>query len=154
MAVVIGREEITVGRVADGPHVYPVSAANVLGDDGGHSAEEVSGRGPAGGVADVGVRRICSIAILVDEVPELLWSKVEDLGGSTVACADGSLVQIVESGRIRLVEVGEAQIHQIVARAGSGTREDMIRAIVLDDRGIFERSQVTAIRFGPDERST
>ena len=35
------------------------------------------GRGPALGVGDVGVRAVSCVAVLVDEVPELLGSEVD-----------------------------------------------------------------------------
>lgn len=110
MAIVVGRKEVAIGRVANDPHVDPVATTDVLGDDAWHAAKEFFWRAPPGGISDVLVGGISSIAILEDEIPETLWCEVEDLGGSTIPCADRSLVKVVECGGICLPEVSEAEV--------------------------------------------
>jgi hypothetical protein len=151
VAVVVERKQITVSGVADGPHVYPISAANILNYDVGFAAKEVRRSCPPGRFVDVRVCRVSRITILVNKVPETVRLKIEDFGSSTVSCTDRSLVKVVKCGRARLVEIGGVQVDKIVAGGLCCACEDMIRAVDHDNREIFNSVNSPAIVLWIDE---
>ena len=153
MAVVVGGEEVAVLEVADDPHVHPVAVADILRDDGRGAVVEVLRRTPAGRVVDVGIGRIGSVAVLEDQVPQILRLEKEYLRGGAVAGADGGLVEVVELGRIRLAEVLEVEVDQAVARGLRRAGEDMVRAIDFDDRRIFDRGEGPAVVLRGNENA-
>jgi hypothetical protein len=111
VAVVIRREEVAIGRVADNPHIHPVAAADVLSDDARNAAKEVLRGRPTSRIAKVLVGRVGSISILEDQVPQLLRLKVKDLRCSAVARSNSTLVEIEEWSIPRLAKIGEIKIH-------------------------------------------
>lgn len=72
---------MAVGVVAYDPHIDPVAllrGEKALGNESGSAVGVEDFRGsPASGVGDVWVGAVCRIPVLVDEVPELLGSKVD-----------------------------------------------------------------------------
>jgi hypothetical protein len=52
MAIVVGRKEVAVGGIANGPHVDPVAAANVFSNDAGFAVEKVGWGSSPGGIAN------------------------------------------------------------------------------------------------------
>ena len=56
MAIIVGREEVTIGRVAYHPHIDPVATSDIIPDCSGHAAVETTWRSPASWVADIRVR--------------------------------------------------------------------------------------------------
>lgn len=84
--VVVGRVQVAEGRVADDPHVYPVAGAAEAVLDRLRCAVGVEdlGRGPAFGVGNIRVRAVGCVAVLVDEVPELLGREVDFFFGGLV----------------------------------------------------------------------
>jgi len=106
---------------------------------------ECLGRRPTVRVADVAVGRVGSVAVLVDKIPELLRCKVKHLGSSAVAGTDGRLIKVSELSIAGLVEVGETHIDHVVARRHGGAGEDMIFAVVEDNRRIFDAFDVPPI---------
>lgn len=130
----------------------PIAAVlECVGDGLRRAAVEGLGRGPAVGVVDVRVGGVCGIAVLVHEVPQLLWSEVEDLWSGAVASTDGGLVKVHEWSVAGLGEVGEAHVYQAVAGSDRGTGEYMVFAVVKDDRGIFDTFDVAAVILGADQ---
>ena len=89
-AVVVVGEEMAVGVVAYDPHVDPVALLRVqetFGNEcGGTVGVEDFGGGPPCRIGNVGVGAVCGIAILVDEVPELLRSEVNCEGVRRALC--------------------------------------------------------------------
>lgn len=148
VAVVVRGEEIAGGAVADEPHVDPVALADVLLDEGGLGAVEVGGRAPAGGIADVGVGRVGGVAVLEDQVPEVLRGEVEDLRRGAVARPDGGLVEVVEGGGVGLAEVAEAEVYETVAGFLRGGGEDMVLAVVVDDGRVFDAGDAAPVVLG------
>lgn len=96
MTIIVARKQVACCSVADRPHVDPVPAAYVVGDEVGLVSVEGGRCGPPGNVADVWVGGVCCVAVLVDQVPELLRLKEEDFRGGAVAGADGGLVEVVK----------------------------------------------------------
>lgn len=80
-AVVVVGEEMAVGVVAYDPHVDPVALLRgekaLCNESGGAVGVEDFRSRPACRVGDVWVGAVCRIAVLVDEVPELLGSEVD-----------------------------------------------------------------------------
>lgn len=150
VTVVVGREEVAVGGVADDPHVNPVATANVLLDDVRLRGVEVLRGAPAVRVVDVLVGGVGSIAVLVNEVPQLLRSKVEDLGSSTVTGTDRGLVEVSELGVLSLGEIGEAEGHQVIARGGSRASKDVVFAVRLDDGRVLQGGDIATVILGSD----
>ena len=144
---------MAIGSVANHPHVYPVTTADILSDDAGRAAEEVLWSTPSGRIADVLVGGVGTIAILEDEVPKVLWRKEEDLRSSAVACADRSLVKVVECGRVGLSEIAEAKVDEVITCRDCCAGEDMIEAVVVDNRGVFDPSYVPAIVLRTDKHT-
>jgi hypothetical protein len=72
---------MAVGVVAYDPHVDPVALLRFqeafCDERGGAVGVEDLGSGPACRVGDVGVGAVCCVAVLVDEVPELLGGEVD-----------------------------------------------------------------------------
>jgi hypothetical protein len=153
MAVVVGREVIAVGGVANDPHVDPISAPDVLRNGSRSAGEEVLRGRPTAWVGNVGISGIGGVPILVDEIPEILGSEEEDLRGGTVTGTDGSGIEIVESGGLSLTEIGKAEIDEIVARGDCSTGEDVIFAVVEDDGRVLECGEVVRVGFRSNERA-
>ena len=151
MAIIIGREEVAIGRVAYHPHVDPVATANILLDYSRHGAVERAWRSPATRIADIRVCGIGRVVILVDEVPETLGSKVEDLGSGTVSSADGGLVEVVEAGGASLRPVGEVEVDEVVTGGLGCARKDVPVAVVKDYRWILDPSEFARISFRADQ---
>jgi hypothetical protein len=143
---------VAVGRVADRPHVDPVAVADVLLDDRRLGRVEVLRRRPAGRVRDVRVGRVRRVAVLVDEVPQVLGRKVEHLRRGAVALADRGRVEVVERRALSLGKVREGDVNHVVARLRGRAGEDVVCAVVLDDRGVLERRDVVAVGLREDER--
>lgn len=110
VAVIVGREEVAVGRVANDPHVHPVPAADVLSDNARLAAEEVRGGSPGSRVRDVGVGGVCSVSVLEDEIPLVLRRVMEHLGGSAIATSNGSRAEVMESRALCICKVCESQV--------------------------------------------
>ena len=105
---------MAVRRIANDPHINPVSIADIVSDDLWCTGVEVLWCCPASRIADILVRRVCCIAILIDQVPELLGCKVEDLWCGSVAGTNCRLIKIIESRGAGFREVGEVEVDKIV----------------------------------------
>ena len=66
MAIIVGREEVAKRRVTDNPHIDPIPTPDVLLDDSRHSGIECYGTRPSPGVADIRIRRVRRVVVLVD----------------------------------------------------------------------------------------
>lgn len=122
---------MAVCGIANNPHIDPVTIANVLLDNVRLGRVKVLRSAPASRVADVLVGRVGSIAILVDQIPEALRLKEENLRGGTVAFADRSLVQIVKLCIACFFNIREGQVNEIVAGLLGCAGKNVIRAIYL-----------------------
>jgi len=150
VAIVVGGEEVTIGRVADHPHIYPVAAADIVRNDRRHGAIEGFRGTPALWIAYVGVRGISGVAVLVDKIPNTLGSEVENLRGSAISCANTRLVEVVLISGGSLGKVGKVQVDEAVPGFLCCAREYVIDAIVKDYRGVLDAGDVAGIRFWRD----
>lgn len=99
-------------------------------------------------VADITVRGVSSIAILIHQIPELLRREVEHLRSSTIPCADAALVEIVEWCLGSLRKVAEVGIAKIVSGRLCSAEEYVILAVVLNDTWILDSGNVASIVLG------
>jgi len=150
MTIVIGGEEVTIGRVADHPHIYPVAAAYVARNDRRRATIESFGRTPALWITDVGVRGISGVTVLVNKIPNTLGGEVEDLGCGAISGADTRLVKVVLVSGGSLGKVSEIQVDEAVPGFLCCAREDVIDAIVINYRWVLDAGDIARIRFWRD----
>lgn len=145
---------MAVGRIANHPHVDPITTSNVVRNCGRRSAEERLGSSPAVGIVDIRVGRVRRIAVLVDEIPSAFWSKVKDLGSGSIASADWRLVQIAERSRVGLREIGKVEVYEVVPCRFCRTSKDVVFAVVVNDRWVFDTSKGIGIGLWSNDYGT
>jgi hypothetical protein len=154
VTVVVLGEEMAIYRVADDPHVHPESSTNVFTDNGRLGGVEMLGRGPTGGVGNIRVSGVGCVAVLVDEVPFVLWGKEKDLRSGAVTGSDGGCVKVIEGGGLSFTKVCEGKVDEIVACLYSCTGKDMICALIEYNRRILQSGEIVRIDMRRNERAT